>query len=257
MTQLRDRIVCVTGASSGIGLATAIGFAREGARLLLVARRMEKLLDLASRLRNEFDTTSHCVQLDVSDREDVEHTFRSLSDEWSQIDILVNNAGLSRGLDTLQDGDPDDWEEMIDTNVKGLLFVTHEVAPGMIQRGFGHVINIGSIAGRQVYPKGNVYCATKYAVRALTEGMRIDFNGTPVRVSTVDPGLVDTEFSVIRFHGDEERAQKVYEGVNPLTAEDVAEAVVFCATRPAHVSIAEIVMLATDQASATMVHRRS
>lgn len=257
MTELRDRICCVTGASSGIGLATAECFAREGARLLLVARRMDRLLETAARLREEFDTTSHCVQLDVSDRNDVEHTFRSLSDEWSQIDVLVNNAGLSRGLDTLQEGDADDWDEMIDTNIKGLLYVTREVAPGMISRGFGHIINIGSIAGREVYPKGNVYCATKYAVRALTQSMRIDFNGTPVRVSTVDPGLVDTEFSTVRFHGDEDRARQVYRGMTPLAADDVADAVLFCATRPSHVSIAEIVMLATDQASATMVHRRT
>ncbi|MDM7913720.1 MAG: SDR family NAD(P)-dependent oxidoreductase, partial [Candidatus Eisenbacteria bacterium] len=181
----------------------------------------------------------------------------SLPEPWKSIDVLVNNAGLSRGLSRLHEGLLSDWEEMIDTNVKGLLYVSRAVIPGMIERGRGQVINIGSIAGHESYPGGNVYCATKAAVRALTAGMRMDYVDTPIRISTVDPGMVETEFSLVRFHGDRERADKVYQGITPLSADDVAEVVLFCATRPAHVEVAEVLLLPTAQASATLAHRRS
>jgi serine 3-dehydrogenase len=193
---------------------------------------------------------------DVRERDTVDRVLGALPAEWRDVDILLNNAGLSRGLASIQEGSPQDWDEMIDTNVKGLLHVTRAMLPGMLERGQGHVINIGSIAGREVYAKGGVYCASKYAVRALTQGLRLDLHGTPIRVSTVDPGLVETEFSLVRFHGDAARARKVYEGTRPLTPEDVAEAVLFCATRPAHATVAELVLLASDQATATTVHRR-
>jgi 3-hydroxy acid dehydrogenase / malonic semialdehyde reductase len=180
-----------------------------------------------------------------------------LPSEWAAVDVLVNNAGLSRGLDKLHEGLVSDWEEMIDTNVKGLLYVSRAVVPGMVARGRGHVINIGSIAGHEVYPNGNVYCATKFAVQALSRGLRMDLVATPVRVSSVDPGMVETEFSRVRFHGDEVRAAGVYKGISALTPDDVAEAVVFCATRPPHVSIAEMIVMPTAQASAMLAYRRS
>jgi 3-hydroxy acid dehydrogenase / malonic semialdehyde reductase len=170
---------------------------------------------------------------------------------------LINNAGLSRGLEKLYEGSPDDWDEMIDTNLKGLLYVTRTLLPGMVERGKGHVINLGSIAGHQTYPNGNVYCATKAAVRALTEGIKMDLLGTPIRVSSIDPGLVETEFSNVRFHGDGDRAQRVYQGMTPLTPDDIAEIVLFCASRPPHVNISELLVVPTDQSSSTMVYRRS
>jgi serine 3-dehydrogenase len=256
MPELQGRLVCVTGASSGIGRACARRFAGEGARLLLAARRLERLQSLAQELKASHGTASHCVALDVRDHAAVQRVFGNLAEEWCDVEVLVNNAGLSRGLDPIQEGSVQDWDEMLDTNVKGLLYVTRALLPGMLERQAGHVINIGSIAGREVYAMGGVYCASKYAVRALTQGLRLDLHGTPVRVSTVDPGLVQTEFSAVRFHGDTQRAGKVYENTRPLTAEDVADAILFCATRPAHATVAELVLLASDQASATTVHRR-
>jgi serine 3-dehydrogenase len=192
----------------------------------------------------------------VRDRDAVARTLAELPPGWAEVDVLVNNAGLARGLTKLHDGDVDDWEQMIDTNVKGLLYVTRAVVPGMVERGRGHVINIGSIAGLEVYPGGNVYCASKHAVDALTKGLRMDLVDTPVRVSTVDPGMVETEFSEVRFHGDAERARKVYEGIEALTAADIADAVLYCATRPPHVCINQIVVTPTNQASALVVHRK-
>jgi len=255
MESVKDKIVCITGASSGIGAACAEAFAREGSALILSARRMERLENIARTLREKYHVKVHTFELDVRCQEDVEKVFASLPEEWQAIDILVNNAGLSRGLDKVQDALIQDWEEMIDTNVKGLLYVSRAVLPGMVKRNRGHVINIGSIAGRQLYPGGNVYCASKFAVRAINQGMKMDLNGTAVRVSSVDPGLVETEFSEVRFHGDKSRASKVYENMRPLHGDDVAEAVLFCATRPAHVNILEVVVLPTAQASVRDVHK--
>jgi 3-hydroxy acid dehydrogenase / malonic semialdehyde reductase len=252
MGSIQNQTVLVTGASSGIGAACARLFAQQGARLILSARRRDRLEALAAELSIE----TYLLELDVRDRAQVSASFGALPSEWSAVDIVVNNAGLSRGLDKLHEGDIQDWEEMIDTNIKGLLYVTRALLPGMVNRGRGHVINIGSIAGRQAYPNGNVYCATKAAVRILSEGLKMDLLGTPVRVSCIDPGMVETEFSDVRFHGDGDRAKKVYQGLTPLTSDDIADVVVFCATRPAHVNISEILLVPTDQASATMVHRQ-
>ncbi|WP_431193265.1 SDR family oxidoreductase [Trichocoleus desertorum] len=253
---IKDQVVLITGASSGIGAACARAFAEARTKLVLAARRRDRLEQLADELNQEFASEIHLLQLDVRDRSQVEAALQSLPDSWGNIDILVNNAGLSRGLDKLYEGNVQDWEEMIDTNIKGLLYVTRSVVPGMVARGRGHVINIGSIAGHQTYPNGNVYCGTKAAVRAISEGLKQDLLGTPVRVSSVDPGLVETEFSQVRFHGDTERAEKVYQGLIPLTAEDVADVVLFCATRPAHVNLSEVLLLPTDQSGPTLVHRR-
>jgi serine 3-dehydrogenase len=253
---IKDQVVLITGASSGIGAACARVFAEARTKLVLAARRRDRLEQLADELNQEFASETHLLQLDVRDRPQVEAALRSLPELWGNIDILVNNAGLSRGLDKLHEGDVQDWEEMIDTNIKGLLYVTRSVVPGMVARGRGHVINIGSIAGHQTYPNGNVYCGTKAAVRAISEGLKQDLLGTPVRVSSVDPGLVETEFSQVRFHGDTERAGKVYQGLMPLTPEDVADVVLFCATRPAHVNLSEVLLLPTDQSGPTLVHRR-
>ncbi len=249
-----ERTVFVTGASSGIGEACARAFAAAGWRVLCCARRAERLEQLASELRDG-GADVHGFAVDVSDNDAVEAAFAALPAAWTTINLLVNNAGLSRGLDKIQDGLLSDWHEMLDTNVKGLLHISRAVLPGMIARGAGQVINIGSIAGREIYPKGNVYCASKHAVDALTKGMRIDLNGTGVIVSTVDPGLVDTEFSTVRFHGDRERADSTYVGMTPLSGADVAETVLWVASRPAHVNAAEVLLLPADQAAATTVHR--
>ena len=248
---IQSKTVFITGASSGIGRATAIAFAAEGAKVLLCARRIKRLGELQKSLKLQ----SHIFQLDVRNRAEVDRAIDALPEEWKEIDILVNSAGLSRGLDKFQDALLDDWDEMIDTNVKGLLYVTRKIVPGMIERGSGHIINIGSIAGHEVYPKGNVYCASKFAVDAITRGLRLDLVDTPLRVTTIDPGLVETEFSDVRFHGDTERAKTVYKGLEPLHPEDIAETIVWCASRPDHVQIAEIIVLPTAQASAAVVHR--
>lgn len=247
--------VLITGASSGIGLACAEAFAAQGARLLLCARREDRLRELTARLEKEHGAEVLAFLLDVRDRAMVEEAFAGLPSDWQAIDILVNNAGLSRGLEPLQDGSFQDWDEMLDTNVKGLLNVSRTLLPGMIARGGGQVINIGSIAGHEVYPGGAVYCASKHAVDAITKGLRIDLNGTGVRVSTVDPGLVDTEFSTVRYHGDASRADATYTGMTPLSGQDVAETVVWVASRPAHVNAAEILLLPTAQASCGHVFR--
>jgi serine 3-dehydrogenase len=252
---LDGKNVLVTGASSGIGLACAQGFATHGCRLLLAARRKDRLDELATSLRQRHEIEILTTALDVRDRSAVEDWVGGLSGDWRGIDILVNNAGLSRGMEPLHEGDISDWEEMIDTNVKGLLYITRAVLPGMVDRGRGHVINIGSIAGHEVYPGGNVYCATKAAVTALNRGLAIDTLGTGVRVSSVDPGLVETEFSLVRFHGDAKRASGVYDGLDPLTPADVAEAVLFCATRPANANVREMILTAGAQASAVHAHR--
>lgn len=257
MISLQNQIILITGASSGIGTACARIFAGAGAKLILAARRLERLQQLADTLIKEFGSEIYLLQLDVRDRNAVEEAISTLPSAWSNIDILINNAGLSRGLDKLHEGSFQDWEDMIDTNVKGLLYVSRYVIPGMVSRDRGHVVNLGSIAGHQTYPGGNVYCATKAAVRAISEGLKQDLLGTQVRVTSVDPGMVETEFSNVRFHGDAERANKVYQGVKPLTADDVADVIFFCVTRSPHVNINEVVLMPVDQASATLVNRRT
>ncbi|MEH2369193.1 SDR family oxidoreductase [Nostoc sp.] len=257
MTSLQNQIILITGASSGIGTACAKIFAGAGAKLILAARRLERLQQLADSLSKDFSTEIHLLQLDVRDRNAVESAIATLPSAWSDIDILINNAGLSRGLDKLHEGSFQDWEDMIDTNVKGLLYVSRYVVPGMVSRDRGHVVNLGSIAGHQTYPGGNVYCATKAAVRTISEGLKQDLLGTRVRVTSVDPGMVETEFSEVRFHGNTERANKVYQGVTPLTADDVADVIFFCVTRSPHVNINEVVLMPVDQASATLVNRRT
>ncbi len=257
MVSLKDKIVLITGASSGIGEACARVFAAQGAKLLLAARRLERLEKLTKELKASSGAAAHLVKLDVRNQPAVENAVRSLPQEWSAIDVLVNNAGLSRGLEKLHEGNLQDWEEMIDTNVKGLLYVCRAVIPGMVARGRGHIINIGSIAGHELYPNGNVYCATKFAVKALSRGLRMDLSGTPLRVTSVDPGAVETEFSLVRFHGDAERAKKVYKGFTPLAGEDIADAVVYCATRPPHVDISEMIVMPTAQAATFLVHRKA
>lgn len=256
MTSLEKKIVLITGASSGIGRSCAEVFAKAGANLILLARRNDRLTTLVSELTKKYGILTLADKLDVRDQASITQFFEKLPVEWRDIDILINNAGLSRGLDKLYQGNLRDWEEMIDTNIKGLLYMSRSVIPGMVERKKGMVVNIGSIAGHEVYPNGNVYCATKHAVDALTRGMRMDLVDTPVRVCTVDPGLVETEFSKVRFHGDDARAKIVYQGMTPLSPDDVADAVLFAATRPPHVQIAEIIIMPAMQASATLVHRK-
>jgi len=256
MDRLKDRVVFVTGASSGIGAACAREFARYGARLLVAARRLDRLAALQEELLDLGAPAARAEQLDVRDAEAVARLVQELPEEWQEIEVLVNNAGLSRGLSPLHEGLLDDWNEMIDTNVKGLLHVNRAVVPLMVRRGRGTVVHIGSIAGHEVYPGGNVYCGTKHAVRGITGALRLDLLGSGVRVCSIDPGMVETEFSEVRFHGDRERAAAVYRGTTALSAQDVAEVVYFAASRPDHVDLAEVLLLPTDQASATSVHRR-
>jgi NADP-dependent 3-hydroxy acid dehydrogenase YdfG len=252
---LKGKIVFVTGASSGIGEATALAFAAEGARLLLAARRADKLSEVASAALHSGAPAVHTISLDVRDRKAVQQAIDTLPAEWAPIDVLVNNAGLSRGLEKLYVGNPDDWDEMIDTNVKGLLYVTRAVVPGMVERGRGHVVNLGSVAGEMTYPNGAVYCASKAAERSINDGLREDVLGTPIRVTSVDPGMVETDFSLVRFHGDTERAAKVYKGASPLVAEDIAEVIVWTVKRPDNVNIARVVLTPVQQANALLFHR--
>ncbi len=256
MDRLKDKIIFITGASSGIGKACAKAFASEKANLILAARRFELLKTYARTLEKEYSIKTKVIELDVRDSAAVKKAFDGLEDEWKNVDVLVNNAGLARGFDKIYEGNLSSWEEMIDTNVKGLLYVTRNILPGMIERNKGHVINIGSTAGHEVYPNGNVYCATKFAVNALTKGIRMDCLEHGIKVSTVDPGMVETEFSIVRFSGNKERADKIYEGLQPLTASDIADAVVYCATRPAHVNINEMILTPLAQASSTQVVRK-
>jgi len=252
---LKGKIVFITGASAGIGAATALAFADEGARLLLAARRASKLAEVASAALARGAAAVHSVHLDVRSRIAVQRTIDELPEEWAAIDVLVNNAGLSRGLDKLYTGKIEDWEEMIDTNVKGLLYVTRSVVPGMVVRGHGHVVNLGSTAGEIAYPNGAVYCGSKAAVRLINDGLREDLLGTPVRVTSVEPGMVETDFSLVRFRGDAEKAAKVYKGVTPLSPEDVADTIVWAVKRPAHVNIARVVLTPVHQANSLLFHR--
>ena len=252
---LKGKIVFITGASAGIGAATALVFAQEGVRLLLAARRAGKLAQVASLALERGAAAVHSIDLDVRNYRAVQNAIDSLPPEWAEIDVLVNNAGLSRGLDKLYMGNVEDWDEMIDTNVKGLLYVTRAVAPGMVVRGRGHVVNLGSTAGELSYPSGAVYCGSKAAERAINDGLRQDLLGTPIRVTSVDPGMVQTDFSLVRFHGDAERAAKVYKGVKPLTPEDVAEVIVWAVSRPEHVNIARVLLTPVQQANSLLFHR--
>ncbi len=255
MFSLHNRLALITGASSGIGEACARQFASAGADLILTARRGDRLALLAQELHQAYGITVRCLTFDVRDRAAVDASLTSLAED--PIDILVNNAGLSRGLSPLHQGDIEDWEEMINTNLKGLLYVTRALLPGMVARQRGHLVNLGSIAGRQTYPGGNVYCGTKAAVRAISEGLKLDLVGTPIRVTDIQPGLVDTEFSTVRFHGDRDRADRTYQGMTPLSGDDIAEIILFAVTRPAHVNISELLVMPTDQSSTTLVHRRT
>jgi NADP-dependent 3-hydroxy acid dehydrogenase YdfG len=254
---LKGKIVFITGASSGIGAATALAFAAEGARLLLAARRADKLSQVASLALERGAPAVRSINLDVRNYRAVQDAIDNLLPEWAEIDILVNNAGLSRGLDKLYAGKIEDWDEMIDTNVKGMLYVSRAVVPGMVVRGRGHIVNMGSTAGEITYPNGAVYCATKAAERAINDGLREDVLGTPLRVTSIDPGMVETDFSLVRFHGDEERAGKVYKGLIPLTPEDIADAIVWAAGRPPHVNIARISLTTIHQANSLLFHREA
>jgi 3-hydroxy acid dehydrogenase / malonic semialdehyde reductase len=256
-TSMRGKIVFVTGASSGIGAATAMEFARQGAKLVLCARRLERLQAMEAELRDAGAADLLLLEIDVRDRGTVKRVLAELPEAWQSIDVLVNNAGLSRGLTKLYEDDIENWEEMIDTNVKGLLYVTRAIVPGMVERNRGHVINLGSIAGHMAYANGGVYCATKAAERFISDGLRIDVNGTAVRVTSIDPGMVETDFSKVRFRGDAERAAKTYQNVDPLQAEDIADAIVWAATRPAHVSIQSVVLTPTAQANPFVLTRSS
>lgn len=253
---LKNKVVFVTGATSGIGKSCAFAFAKKKSNLVICGRRKERLDELAKELKKKYKVDVLTLSFDVRKYKEVKKAVSDLPDKWKNIDVLINNAGLSRGLDKLHSGVLDDWEEMLDTNVKGLLYVTKEILPGMIKRNKGHVINIGSIAGHEVYPGGNVYCASKHAVDAITKGLRMDVNGTKIRVSTIDPGLVETEFSIVRFRGDHKRAKTVYHGLKPLTPNDVADAVMYAATRPENVVVAEMILLPAAQASSTLVSRK-
>ena len=252
-----NRCVLITGASSGIGTSCARRFAQSGARLILAARRKENLQALSDELQEQYQAQTLLLCVDVQDRQAVTTAIEGLPADWKAIDVLINNAGLSRGLEKQYESPIQDWEEMIDTNIKGLLYVTRAVVPGMVAQRQGHVVNIGSIAARQTYAGGSVYCATKAAVKVLSEGLKIDLLGTPVRVTNIEPGLVETAFSQVRFRGDVERAQSVYTGMKPLTPDDIADTILFAVTRPAHVNISEIFVMPTDQSSVAHVHRRT
>ncbi len=252
---LRGKLALITGATAGIGQAIAEVFAREGARLILTGRREARLKNLAVGLAEQFGTDSFVLPLDISSREQVHTALSTLPLEFQDINILVNNAGLARGVEKIQDGNPTEWDEVLQTNIHGLLYVTRAILPGMIRRGGGDILNIGSIAGHEVYPGGAVYNASKFAVDALTKGMRIDTVDLPIRISSIDPGLVETEFSVVRFRGDREKAANVYKNIEPLKPADIAETALFIVSRPAHVQIAQVIIFPTCQASATLVHR--
>lgn len=256
MQNLEGKIVLITGASSGIGEACAKKFAGLKANLIITARRKERIEKLAQELSQKNKIKVLPVSLDVRNFDSVKSFYEALALEWKSIDILVNNAGLARGLDKFYEGKIEDWDEMIDTNIKGLLYVSRVVIPQMVERETGHIINIGSTAGHEAYPMGNVYVATKFAVKALSQSFRIDVLEKGIKVTSVDPGMVETEFSKVRFRGDDQRAKKVYEGLQPLTPDDVADAVIYAATRPKHVNINQIILTPLAQASSNFVHRK-
>ncbi len=246
----------ITGATSGIGKETAKIFAKNGIDLVITGRRADRLLAFANTLVKDFGVDVVPLVFDVRKREETTDALNGLDAKWKSPDILVNNAGLASGLNPVQEGDFEDWDRMIDTNIKGLLNVSRTVIPWMISSGKGHIVNIGSVAGREVYPNGNVYCATKHAVHALSDGMRIDLNKHGIRVTNIAPGLVETEFSIVRFHGDSEKAKTVYERYDPLKPEDIADSIWFAVSRPAHIMIADILIFPTAQATSTIVNKQ-
>lgn len=252
----KQKLALITGASSGIGEAAAVRFASGGWNLLLTARRLEKIEALKSRLEAEYQVQVSIFQQDVRKQESSDQLAALIVDSKLQVDLLINNAGLAVGIGPFQDGLIDDWERMIDTNVKGLLYVSRAIAPLMVEQGYGHIVNVGSIAGKEAYPGGNVYCATKHAVDGLTKAMRMDLLGAGIRVSQIAPGAVETEFSVVRFKGDAERANNVYAGFEPLRATDIADAIWYVANVPAHVNINDLLIMPTAQASATQILRQ-
>lgn len=248
-----NKIACITGASSGIGLATAKALSAEGYQLILCGRRLERL----EALSKELTTDSYLLTFDVRDRNGVEAAFQSLPAAWKKIDVLVNNAGNAHGMSPIQDGDPADWDAMMHSNVDGLLNVSRMVIPGMIEQASGHIVNLSSIAGKQVYPNGNVYCASKAAVEALSQGMRQDLNVHGIKVSNIAPGAVNTDFSAVRFKGDQQKVDAVYAGYEPLVAEDIADVIRYIVTAPGHVNIADVTILPKAQASATQILRKN
>lgn len=248
-----SKTIFITGATSGIGAATAFLLAEKGYNLILCGRRKERLEEMKTQCSNAGSVT--LLQFDVRDQNSVFEKIGSLPKGGKEVDVLINNAGNAHGMDLIHNGDIKDWDAMIDINVKGLLYVSKAIMPHMVERKGGHIINIGSVAGKEVYPKGNVYCASKFAVDAISTGMRLDLNEYGIKVTAINPGLVETEFSLVRFKGDERRSEKVYEGLQPLTAEDVAEIIVFALERPAHVNIADLMIFPTAQASATIVNK--
>lgn len=248
-----NKIACITGASSGIGWATAKALSAAGYQLILCGRRLGRL----EALKNELETESYLLNFDVQNRNEVEVAFNSLPETWQSIDVLINNAGNAHGMSAIQDGDPADWDAMMHSNVDGLLYVSRMVIPGMIERASGHIVNLSSIAGKQVYPNGNVYCASKAAVEALSQGMRQDLHVHGIKVSNVAPGAVNTEFSAVRFKGDQQKVDAVYAGYEPLLAEDIADLIRYIITAPAHVNIADVLILPKAQASATQLLRKN
>lgn len=256
MQRLREKIVFISGASSGIGKACAEAFASAGAHLILCARSIEKINEAADELRGKYQVEILTCKLDVQDKKAVNEAIDALPERWQKIDILVNNAGLARGLEKLQEGETDDWDVMLDTNVKGLLYLTRRIVPIMLKNEVnGHIINIGSTAGIHAYPGGAVYCATKAAVKFISDGLRMDVVDKPIRVTTVQPGMVETNFSVVRFNGDKQKADSVYEGIKPLVAEDIADIVLYAASAPPHVQICEVTVTPTNQATGGIVHK--
>lgn len=249
------KIALITGASAGIGKATAQKLAENKCNIIITGRRLKQLEELKNELGIKYKADVFILNFDIRNQEETSNAIDSLPEAWKKIDILVNNAGLSVGLNSIQDGELDDWERMIDTNIKGLLYISNKVIPLMIARNSGHIVNITSIAGKEVYEKGNVYCATKSAVDAITKSMRIDLLKNNIKVTSIAPGMVETEFSVVRFKGDQDRANDVYKGLVPLGAEDVADAILYAVTRPAHVNINDMLIMPTAQASATHVNR--
>lgn len=242
------RTALITGSTSGIGAATAEILAKNGFRLVITGRRSDRLMEFREKLESEFNAEVHALNFDIRNNDETQAAIASLPETFARIDVLINNAGLAAGLSTLQEGSVEDWEQMIDTNIKGLLYITRLISPDMVKRKSGHIVNISSIAGRETYPMGNVYCATKYAVEALTKGMRIDMLPYGIKVSSVSPGAVNTEFSIVRFKGDDKRARSIYNGFTPLVAEDIAETILFVLTRPPHVNIDDILVMPTAQA---------